>query len=141
MIVTKFAMKKNNRPQNNGKNRGYYQNIYDKYVNSAKECSVSGDKVMAEYNMQYAEHYLRLINERFPIEKKQQLKDDSNQTCTIQVSSDEEKVPEIVEEKISETIADTVQKDESSQPEVKKRRRCVKKQSKNVEIIQADSNG
>ncbi len=79
MITTKFAMKKNNRQYNPGKNRGYYQNICDKYMNAAKEYNVSGDKVMAEYNMQHAEHYLRLINERFQIEKKQQVKNDVKQ--------------------------------------------------------------
>ncbi|MDR1488445.1 MAG: DUF4167 domain-containing protein [Holosporales bacterium] len=60
-------MRKDYKPQNNKNTRGYYQSIYDKYINNAKEHSSSGDMVMYEYNLQYAEHYMRFMEEKFPI--------------------------------------------------------------------------
>ncbi|MDR2458790.1 MAG: DUF4167 domain-containing protein [Holosporales bacterium] len=40
----------------------YYQNLRTKYLNHAKEASASGDRVLYEYNLQFAEHYGRLID-------------------------------------------------------------------------------
>lgn len=140
MIVTKcFGMKRDNRQQNNGKNRGYYQNIYDKYMNSARDCNVSGDKVMAEYNMQYAEHYLRLINERFPLEKRLEQKTPPRNTevCTIQISSAQNQqgvlIPEleIVATPGNEELEEGAE--DSTKEAPKKKRRYYKKQSKSSE--------
>ena len=47
----------------NGANKNYQQQV-DKYLNLAKDHLSSGDRVMAEYNYQYADHYIRLMNER-----------------------------------------------------------------------------
>jgi hypothetical protein len=57
-----FVAKKDNKNQ---KGRGYFQSMYDRYVAAAKDANSSGDKVLYEYNMQYAEHYIRIINEKF----------------------------------------------------------------------------
>lgn len=57
-------MKKEN-VNSNIKNRAYYQGLKTKYMNAAKEASSSGDRVLSEYNLQYAEHYTRIVNERF----------------------------------------------------------------------------
>lgn len=53
----------NSRPRPISGNRNYQQ-LFDKYTNLAKEALGSGDRVAAEFNYQYADHYLRLINER-----------------------------------------------------------------------------
>jgi hypothetical protein len=41
-----------------------YQQMYDKYLALAREANGDGDRVSAEYNFQYADHYLRIIRER-----------------------------------------------------------------------------
>lgn len=41
-----------------------YQQMYDKYLALAREANGDGDRVGAEYNFQYADHYLRIIRER-----------------------------------------------------------------------------
>jgi hypothetical protein len=41
-----------------------YQQMHDKYMALAREASGEGDRVGAEYNFQYADHYLRIIRER-----------------------------------------------------------------------------
>jgi hypothetical protein len=43
----------------------YYQSLRTRYLNCAKEASASGDRVLYEYNLQFAEHYGRLIDTRF----------------------------------------------------------------------------
>jgi hypothetical protein len=56
----------------NGKNRSYYLNLKARYLNAAKEAQSSGESYLSEHNLQYAEHYTRVIAERFnnPIRKK-----------------------------------------------------------------------
>ena len=49
------------RPQNN--NHQDYQQLYDKYLNLAREAFLGGDQVTSESHYQYADHYLRLLNE------------------------------------------------------------------------------
>jgi hypothetical protein len=39
----------------------HYQSLRTRYLNYAKEASTSGDRVLYEYNLQFAEHYGRLI--------------------------------------------------------------------------------
>lgn len=51
--------------KSNQKGRSYFQSMYDRYVSAAKEANASSDKVAFEHNMQYAEHFIRIINERF----------------------------------------------------------------------------
>lgn len=48
----------------NIKGKAYYQNLKTRYLNAAKEAA--GDRVLKEYNLQFAEHYSRLISEKFP---------------------------------------------------------------------------
>ncbi|MDR1034824.1 MAG: DUF4167 domain-containing protein [Holosporales bacterium] len=57
----------------NVKGRAYYQNLKTKFLTSAKEAALSGDRILSEYNLQIAEHYARVISERFnnPREQKQ----------------------------------------------------------------------
>lgn len=51
------------RPRNHGQ-RVNYQQMHDKYMNLAREAMGDGDRIAAEFNYQYADHYLRLIRER-----------------------------------------------------------------------------
>jgi len=64
-----------NNPHNNNKNRVYDSNgpdvrirgtahqIFEKYVALAKDVSSTGDYVLAESYLQYAEHYQRIITD------------------------------------------------------------------------------
>lgn len=55
----------NRQMESNGpdtKVRGSATQIHDKYVNLARDASVSGNRVKAESYRQHAEHYLRLMN-------------------------------------------------------------------------------
>jgi hypothetical protein len=45
--------------------KSYYLGLRNKYLNAAKEATSSGDRVLSEYNLQYAEHYGRVISEKF----------------------------------------------------------------------------
>jgi hypothetical protein len=49
----------------NVKGRVYYQNLRAKFLASAKDAALSGDRILSEYNLQIAEHYARVIAERF----------------------------------------------------------------------------
>lgn len=58
------------RPQhrpNGGKSlaaqRNHLQQNFEKYLNLARDASGSGDKILAENYYQYAEHYLRTLND------------------------------------------------------------------------------
>ena len=51
---------------NSVKGRGYYMNQRTKYLSHAKEAMASGDRVSYEYNLQYAEHFNRVMSEKFP---------------------------------------------------------------------------
>ena len=43
--------------------------MYDKYVAAAKDANTTGDRVAFEHNMQYADHFIRILNERFSQER------------------------------------------------------------------------
>lgn len=51
------------RHRHNG-HRGNHQQLFDKYMNLARDSLTAGDRVAAEFNYQHADHYLRLMNER-----------------------------------------------------------------------------
>jgi hypothetical protein len=53
----------NRHRHNPGGNRNFQQ-LHDKYLNLAREAMGEGDRVGAEYNFQYADHYLRVMKER-----------------------------------------------------------------------------
>ncbi|MDR2074689.1 MAG: DUF4167 domain-containing protein [Holosporales bacterium] len=90
--------KDNNRQLNRNLNetRGYYQNMYEKYMKAAKDSRLAGDIVNAEYNLQYAEHYMRLINEKFLAQQTQVPKEESvAETSTLK----SEEIPSAFEKK------------------------------------------
>ena len=51
------------RPRHNTP-RGNHQQMFDKYMNLARDSLTAGDRVAAEFNYQHADHFLRLMNER-----------------------------------------------------------------------------
>ncbi|MBY0463257.1 MAG: DUF4167 domain-containing protein [Alphaproteobacteria bacterium] len=51
------------RPRHNA-HRGNHQQMFDKYMNLARDSLTAGDRVAAEFNYQHADHFLRLMNER-----------------------------------------------------------------------------
>ncbi|MCX7338125.1 MAG: DUF4167 domain-containing protein [Alphaproteobacteria bacterium] len=59
----------NNQRQQGNRNSGNYQQLFDKYMNLARDCLSAGDRVEAEFHYQHADHYLRLINERAASER------------------------------------------------------------------------
>ena len=65
------------------KGKAYYANQQAKYLNNAKEASSIGDRCLYEYNMQYAEHFARIIAEKFPTIP-QQNSDNTQETPVIE---------------------------------------------------------
>lgn len=85
---------------NNVKGKAYYQSLRSKYLNFAKEAAASGDRVLSEYNLQYAEHYGRIISERFSpqIQPKQDQKIEKVEEKQVE-SSDAQNEPAIARER------------------------------------------
>ena len=54
------------RDLNNAKGKAYYVNQRARYLSRAREAMASGDRISYEYNLQYAEHFNRVIAEKFP---------------------------------------------------------------------------
>ena len=54
-----------NYEQNFGRMRGNAQQLLDKYLAMAREAHQQGDRVAAENFFQHADHYFRVLNERF----------------------------------------------------------------------------
>gem|GEM_PF-3717363 len=55
-------------PRSNAAQRHNLQQTFERYISLAREASSSGDRVLAENYYQYAEHYLRTLNEMKPVE-------------------------------------------------------------------------
>lgn len=45
-----------------GRQRGNASTLYEKYTTLARDANLSGDRVLSENFMQFAEHYLRIVN-------------------------------------------------------------------------------
>ena len=54
------------------KNRGYYQQMFDKYTTAARESLSLGERIEAEGHYQHAEHYLRQLNDRIKYDNEAQ---------------------------------------------------------------------
>tara|TARA_B100001287_G_C22571848_1_gene476657 strand:+ start:71 stop:490 length:420 start_codon:yes stop_codon:yes gene_type:complete len=80
------------------RNKGNVSQQYNKYLKLAKEAFRSGDRVQSEYYYQFTDHYFRLMVELgINIEE-------SNPIDDIKDSSNEETVPLIAENQVSEEI-------------------------------------
>ena len=73
------------------KGRAYYVAQRAKYLNYAKEASATGDRVLSEYNLQYAEHFARIIEEKFPqtVTSQQSQSDTQNSDCATSEENQE----------------------------------------------------
>jgi hypothetical protein len=69
------------------KNRGHYQQMYDKYSNLAREALSLGDRIEAEGHFQHAEHYLRQLNERIRYDQEQQHHQQQHQRQQQQIAA------------------------------------------------------
>ena len=54
--------------RSNAAQRQSLQQTFERYLSLAREASGSGDRILAENYYQYAEHYLRTLNEMKPVE-------------------------------------------------------------------------
>jgi hypothetical protein len=52
-----------NSGMNDARARGNAQQLLEKYKNMARDAAQSGDRVLAEYYMQHADHYYRVVSE------------------------------------------------------------------------------
>tara|TARA_B110000196_G_C20917297_1_gene553498 strand:- start:169 stop:570 length:402 start_codon:yes stop_codon:yes gene_type:complete len=67
----------NSHPRNNFQSQKSAEKLVEKYNDLAKEALTSGDRVLSESFFQYAEHYMRIIQEKI-----------LNQSKVINVSKD-----------------------------------------------------
>jgi hypothetical protein len=75
--------------------RGNATQLLEKYKNMARDAQLSGDRVQAEYYLQYAEHYFRVLDEgrsRFDEQRRQRgddsSDDDENEEEQVEASDD-----------------------------------------------------
>lgn len=54
---------RNNNPGHNNRSRGNASQLLDKYKGLARDAQMSGDRVQAEYYLQFADHYFRVLEE------------------------------------------------------------------------------
>tara|TARA_B100001123_G_scaffold444452_1_gene593339 strand:+ start:817 stop:1164 length:348 start_codon:yes stop_codon:yes gene_type:complete len=78
--------------------------IYDKYIKLAKEASSKGDRIQAEYYLQFADHYSRIMieNEIKPTndENTNKFSNKKNEkTSTVKNTQDDPEVKEEITEK------------------------------------------
>ena len=55
--------------------RGNAAQLLEKYKNMARDAQMSGDRVMTEYYLQFADHYFRVLSENRPRFEEQQRRD------------------------------------------------------------------
>jgi hypothetical protein len=60
--------------------RNNLQQNFEKYITLAREATSTGDRVLAESYYQFAEHYLRTLNDIKPIEIEPPLEEELTQT-------------------------------------------------------------
>ncbi|MBY0281070.1 MAG: DUF4167 domain-containing protein [Alphaproteobacteria bacterium] len=99
------------RPRHNN-HRGNHQQMFDKYMNLARDSLTAGDRVAAEFNYQHADHFLRLMNERnqdreFKPNHNRPQHRHNNRFNTDQAQSQEKENSEIVQENDSEKALTT----------------------------------
>ena len=106
-------MKKEN--INNIKGKAYYQSLRAKYLNLAKEASASGDRVLSEYNLQFAEHYSRVMAEKFPPQQPQQQHPQQTQKDEVEPQTQQPETNQIQEQPQKEVVQPETQKHQKVQ--------------------------
>ncbi len=111
---SRFSFRHNKRYNNSRTGTSYVSNrprtkgnipmIYDKYIKLAKEASSKGDRIQAEYYLQFADHYSRIMieNEIKPTndENTNKFSNKKNEkTSTVKNTQDDPEVKEEITEK------------------------------------------
>ena len=121
------------------RNRITLQQYVEKYTTQARDAASSGDRILSENYLQYADHFSRLLNEqnqiRQQIEQKKQQKeqaiiDDIGTVKTPKENKSEEKQQDSVadEPKIdNELVEQKKEKEIQEQPVQKPKRKVVRK--------------
>ena len=74
--------------------------LVEKYNNLAREALANEDKILSESYFQYADHFMRVLNER---DKNQPIKEIKNSaTNTVPASSGEKNITDVAENKTAE---------------------------------------
>ncbi len=81
------------------KNRGYYQQMYDKYTTAARESLSLGERIEAECQFQHAEHYWRQLNDRIRYDNEVQQQQQQRHAQQQQAQQNNAKNLKIVDEK------------------------------------------
>lgn len=85
----------NRQMESNGpdvKVRGSATQIYDKYIASARDATVNGNRIKAENFRQHAEHYLRLINHQESLRQVERNEDSQTESAESQIQNREQGV-------------------------------------------------
>ena len=108
-----YSNNENFKRKSPGRNNHNAPKLIEKYNDLAREASSSGDKILSENYLQYADHFTRVLNER-EIYKKQKFEKSSDSEVEIKTSSE---TKEIENNKVEETIAEiepTLEKKEAN---------------------------
>lgn len=131
------GVRPNNRPHQNGhqngysnsknddnnelrlKNRGYYQQMYDKYLMAARESLSLGERIEAEGHFQHAEHYLRQLNDRVrydnEVQQQQQQRLQAQQAQKAQQHAQQNQSTEVEQNSDQSELKDAVQNEQRAQ--------------------------
>ena len=97
-----FSNNENFKRKAPGRNNHNAPKLIEKYNDLAREASSSGDKILSENYLQYADHFTRVLNER-EIYKKQKFEKSSDSEVEIKTSSE---TKELEKNEVEETIAE-----------------------------------
>ena len=97
-----FSSNDNFKRKTPGRNNHNAPKLIEKYNDLAREASSSGDKILSENYLQYADHFTRVLNER-EIYKKQKFEKSSDSEVEIKTSSE---TKELEKNEVEETIAE-----------------------------------
>ena len=97
-----YSNNENFKRKSPGRNNHNAPKLIEKYNDLAREASSSGDKILSENYLQYADHFTRVLNER-EIYKKQKFEKSSDSEVEIKTSSE---TKELEKNEVEETIAE-----------------------------------
>ena len=95
-----YSNNENFKRKSPGRNNHNAPKLIEKYNDLAREASSSGDKILSENYLQYADHFTRVLNER-EIYKKQKFEKSSDSEVEIKTSSE---TKELEKNEVEETI-------------------------------------
>ncbi|MDR3223998.1 MAG: DUF4167 domain-containing protein [Holosporales bacterium] len=84
----------------NGNGLAHYQSLKAKHLGNAKDAMATGDIVLYEYNMQFAEHYGRVISSRLAQQQNVSRRPENEEKSTVEQLA--EKTTRLETQKIAE---------------------------------------